>query len=89
MPKRAKRTRKSRAAPVGVLVAVIYDPGNRQDNVRLVIEGPFSESADAVRVLQGLLKDGRYSCAGTHVCWVSSDKHFRTLIDGFRAALNR
>jgi hypothetical protein len=80
----AKRSRKR---PAFVLYAVLYDPGGRSGNARLVIEGPFRTNHDAVITQQALLKSGRYSVASSHVSMISSAAFFHETFDKIRTQL--
>lgn len=89
MSKKTARVRRNRPRPVTVLFAKVYDPDNRQGNVRLIIEGPFPDNTTAVAALQTLAKGGSYSVADTQVITVRSAKAYRDTINKVRAILKQ
>ena len=90
MPKKTGRVRRGRPRGTAtVLFATVYDPDNRRGNVRLIIEGPFSDNASAVAALKTLAKGGSYSVADTQVVTVSSAAFYRETIKKIRAILKK
>ena len=88
MPKKTPAKR-PRSSPVFVLVGSFHDVGNRQGNVRLIIEGPFKKSSGAAAVLIGMTRDGLYSLSETQVIPVRSAERFRASLDEIRALLEQ
>lgn len=86
MPKKQSGKR-STTRPVFVLYAILYDPGGRAGNARLIIEGPFTTHEDAVGTLTALTKNGRFSVVSTNILMVSSAQFFLETLDKVRAIM--
>lgn len=82
-------TRRSRSSSVFVLIGIFHDVGNRQGNVRLIIEGPFKKSSDAVEILKAMTKDGLFSISDTQVIPIRNAERFRTSLEEIRALLKK
>jgi hypothetical protein len=72
-----------------MLVAVLYDPDGRANNVRLVIEGPFVDAASAIDILKKVARKGQFSAASTRVLSVSSAQQFYAAMQDIRSALKQ
>jgi len=83
------RTARRRSSRAHMLVAVLYDPDGRANNVRLVIEGPFVDASSAIEILKKVAQKGQFSRADTQVLGVRSAKEFYAAMQDIRSALKQ